>query len=120
MSSPPSSGPRAQWSRTRTFLFLVITVATAVVAGYVAGYPALVLVIIVGVLMASYLGTDRFGNWRTGRPSRARREQAERLLSPPERSGRPLRAEPDAVESWLRERSLHGLADDQNDEQNGD
>jgi Flp pilus assembly protein TadB len=112
MSSPPSSGPRAQWSRKRTFLFLIVVVATAAIVGYVAGYLALVLVIIVGVLIASYLGTDRFANWRTGRPSRARRQLAESLLSPRKRPGLPLRADPDAVERWLRERSLHGLFDD--------
>jgi Flp pilus assembly protein TadB len=116
MSSSDSSPPRAQWSRKRTFLFLIVVVATAVLAGYVAGYLALVLVIIVGVLIASYLGTDRFANWRSGRPSRARRQLAERLLSPRTSSGQSLRAEPDAVESWLRERSLHGVFDDRDED----
>jgi hypothetical protein len=92
-----------------------MTLAAAVLAWYAAGYLALTVVIILGLLIVSYLGTDRFANWRTGRPSRARRQQAEGPLVSPEHAGQ-LRAEPDVVESWLRERSLDGLFDDRGED----
>jgi hypothetical protein len=114
VSDPEHRRPRAQWSAARTFLFLIMTLAAAVLAWYVAGYLALTVVVILGLLIVSYLGTDRVANWRTGRPSRARRQNSEGLLVPPEHSGQ-LRAEPDVVESWLRERSLDGFFDDRRD-----
>jgi Flp pilus assembly protein TadB len=106
---------RRQWSRTRTFLFLLMTLAVAALAWYVAGVLATVVVIIAGLVIVSYLGTDRFANWRTGRPSRARREMTESILLPPERAGQ-LRAGPDVVETWLRERSLDELLDERNED----
>lgn len=85
-----------------------MTLAAAALAWYVAGYLALAGVLVLGLLITSYLGVDRFANWRTGRWSRARRQMAEGRLAPPEHSGE-LQAEPDVVESWLRERSLDDL-----------
>jgi Flp pilus assembly protein TadB len=115
MRHPQHRGQRRPWSRTRTFLFLLMTLAVAALAWYVAGVLAAVVVIIVGLLIVSYLGTDRLANWRSGRPSRERRQMAESILVPPERVGQ-LGAGPDAVEDWLRERSLDGLFDDRNED----
>lgn len=106
MSPAELSRARGQWSRGRTFLFMIILVAVAAVAYYVDGFLALGVVIIVGLLIVSYFGSHRFANWQTGRPSRTSRQTAERPFTAPQRERGPLRADPDVVEDWLRERSL--------------
>jgi hypothetical protein len=103
-TSPRGSRGRGQWSPGRTFLVIVGTVVVAAFAWWAYGYLAAILVLVAGLLASSYFGTERFSNWRTGRPSRVRREMAESLVTPPRRAGEPLAARPDVVEDWLHER----------------
>ncbi len=112
MSSAEPRRARGQWPRGRTFLFMIILVVAAAVAYYADGWFALGVVIIVGLLIISYFGSHRFANWQTGRPSRTSRQLAERPFTTREQDGQPLRADPDAVEDWLRERSLDRVFDD--------
>ncbi len=115
MSAAEPSRTRGQWSKRRTFLFVIILAIVAAVAYYADGFLTLAVVIIVGLLVVSYFGSHRFANWQTGRPSRTSRRLAERAFTPQVHDGRQLRAEPDVVEDWLRERSLEGLSDDRED-----
>jgi hypothetical protein len=112
MSSPEPPAPRGQWTGARTFLFMIIWIMAAALAYYAAGFLSLAVVVIIGALTVSYFGRHQFANWQTGRPTRTSRRRADSLLVPPGHDGGALRAEPDAVESWLRERELDGVFED--------
>lgn len=112
MSSPEPPVPRGQWTWARAFLFMIIWLIAAALAYYAGGFLSLAVVIILGALIVSYFGRPQFANWQTGRPTQTSRQLAESLLVRPGHDGEELRAEPDAVESWLRERELDVMFED--------
>jgi hypothetical protein len=91
--------------------FVIIGLAAAGWLAWLAdGVLALIVLLVVALLVVPYRRQRRAGAWRSGRPSSQRRRDVDRFIAA--KLPGLDHPEPDAVEAWVRERSLYDLFDD--------